>query len=441
MRRISTWEQAYNDGTVAVDFGDGIELTLRDTSAFPAALDAIGDLERAAPAFSNINMFASMDAGHGWTAGPATTAAFVLEDPMDSIIGTRPPLIRITAAGGSGYIEKKGMSLDLKGKGLVFWVKVTDLEAIKAVSLTIGNADDLRPSWFGALPLGAGHKSPISDGEWTPLFFSFGNTGILNGAPTRDRPITTIRLTLQAGTGSALPSLRLGGVGTFPDTAPAYPAGVVSLTFDDTWQSHRTAARMMARYGYPGTEYLIQSKVGEAGALSRADLQTMEALGWEIGSHASNAAAHTDWTAKPLEWIEAELAAQMEFQRANGYSTESFAYPIGPHNTATAAAAKRAGFASARSTYPWVNSAVSPHRYRLSCYVIAASTTLDAAKIYVDRAAAGGGWLSFLFHDLVTENPTGNDWLLSDFAALLEYIAAAGIPVDTVGNVIRRINK
>ena len=66
-----------------------------------------------------------------------------------------------------------------------------------------------------------------------------------------------------------------------------------------------------------------------------------------------------------------------------------------------------------------------------------ASVSLSVAKTWVDRAVANGGWPIFLFHTLVASGATGNDWLISDFNALMDYIAASGIPVDTVGNVIK----
>lgn len=435
MQRISDWEQANTTGTVDVDFGDGIQLTLRDTSALPAALDSIEALESAAPAITNPAIFAPMIAGHGWTAA-AGTAAYNLDDTTDAAVGDRCISITTDGAGGTGTIEKTGLNLDLTGKGLVFWVKVRNVESIRSVGLTIANAETLTPAWFGALPIQKSKKSQATENDWTPIYFSMGNAGINRGAPTRT-PITTLRITVQDWAGTPAPTFKLGGVGTFDDANPAYPAGVISLTFDDTWEAHAAAAQKMAAYGFPGTEYLIQSRVGDPGRLSLDQLRLMkEAYGWEIGAHASTEEAHVDWTTKTPEWIDAELAAQKQWQNANALPTDTFAYPIGPFNAAAARLAEKY-YDSARSTYPWTNSAATPSRYRLSCYVMASTSTLAAAKTYVDRAKANGGWPVFLFHNLVSENPTGNDWTWADFDALLAYIKDSGIPVDTVANVMR----
>ena len=279
-------------------------------------------------------------------------------------------------------------------------------------------------------------KSAVTDGEWFPVYLSPGNFGVNNGTPTRTG-VTAVRVTLAGRASMPAPTLKIGGLGTFTDRSNQYPKGVVSLAFDDTWASHSDAAQKMGQYAFPGTEYLIQSRVDTASYLTMTQLRSMEdTFGWEIGAHASNDAAHTDWTAQTGAWVETELAAQRQWQSDNNFPTETFAYPIGPFNSGIARRTKKY-YSSARSTYPWTNSAVKPHTHRLSTYVVASSTTLASAKVWVDRAVANGGWLVLMFHNLVASSPAGNDWLKSDFDALIDYIAASGLPVDTVGNVIR----
>lgn len=436
MKRISTWQQANSSGTVDVDFGEGIRITLRDTSALPQHGARLAALERASAAVKNVRVESPMVQGHGWTAGPTTNATYNLDDTTDRAVGDRVATITTNGTGATGYIQKTGLNLDLTGQGLVFWVKVSNIASVRSVALNIGNANTLTPGWFGSLPIANGNKSQAMENEWTPIYFSMGNAGVNQGAPSLS-PVTAIRITLQDWAGSPAPTLKLGGMGTFSDKSVAYPGGVISLVFDDTWASHATAAAKMAAHGFPGTEYLIQSRVGTAGNLSMQQVRMLkEAYGWEIGSHASNDAAHVDWTTQTLEWVDAELAAQKQWQQQNNLPTETFAYPIGPFNADISRLTEKY-YASARSTYPWTNSPAKPSPHRLSCYVIAASTTLAAAKTWVDRTKANGGWPVLMFHNLVEANPTGNDWLLSDFNALVDYIAASGLPVDTVGNVIR----
>lgn len=437
IQRISTWRQANRERTVKVDFGEGIELTLIDAEGQLENTAKVAVLEANSPVpVTNQTIVSKMVAGHGWTAGPATNASFNLNDTTDKAVGDRCITITTDGTEVGGYLEKLGLNLDLSNAGLVIWLKATNVGSIRSAGFTLGSENDYTPSYFGGLPLAAGNKSPVTEGEWFPVYFSFGNSGINNGSPTR-KTITAIRVNLQGWAGFPPPTLKIGGLGIFTDKNRAYPRGVVSLAFDDTWASHADAASKMAEHGFPGTEYLVQSRVGTAGNLTMGQVRMMgEVYGWEIAAHASNDAAHIDWTTQTSEWIATELEAQQVWQKANNLPTETFAYPIGPFSADTA---RQVGtyYASARSTYPWTNSAAKPHKHRLSCHVVNAATTLAGAKTWVDRAAANGGWPIFMFHNLVTSAPTGNDWLKSDFDALVDYIAVSGLPVATVGDVIR----
>ncbi len=438
IERISTWQQVDAGGTVDVDFGEGIRLTLRDTAAMLTNTTRITTLEAAASMTrTNKGIVSAFFTGHGWTNGPTTNATFNLNDTTDYALGDRCISITTDGTAGSGYVQKIGLSLDLTSKGLVFWVKATNMQSIESVSVNVANNDSFTTGWFAALPLAYGLKSPVSEGEWFPVHLSPGNFGVNNGTPTRTG-VTAIRVTLTGRASMAAPTLKIGGVATYTDKANNYPKGVVSLAFDDTWASHNDAARKMGQYAYPGTEYLIQSRVDTGGNLTTAQLRNMQdAYGWEIAAHASNDAAHTDWTLQTTAWVETELAALKQWQTDNNFHTETFAYPIGPFN-ADLARRTRKQYSSARSTYPWTNSPTAPHKHRLSSYVIAASTTLASAKIYVDRAVANGGWVVLMFHNLVASAPTGNEWLKSDFDALVDYIAASTLPVATVGEVVRQ---
>lgn len=438
LKRISTWQQARDSGKVTVDFGEGIRLSLGDSSVTDSNTSRIGTLEAAAPlASDNPTIVSAIKAGHGWTNGPTTNATFNLDDTTDKAVGDRSITITTDGTGGSGYVQKTGMSLNLTGRGLVFWVKAINIASIASVAVNIANADGFNPGWFTSLPIAAGGKSPLTDGEWFPVFLTLGGAGVNNGSPHRN-PVTAVRVTLTGTNGLPAPTLKLGGLGTFVDKSQRYPAGVVSLTFDDTWASHATlAAPKMAEHGFPGTEYLIYSRVGTAGNLTASQLHMLrEVYGWEIGGHASNDAAHIDWTTQTAAWVDAELDAILAAQDALGIRSGTFAYPIGPFNSAIARQVEEK-FRSARSTYGWTNSATYPHRYRMSAYAITASVTLASAKTWVDRAVTNGGWPVFMFHNLVESAPTGNDWLVSDFNALMDHIAASGLPVATVGDVLR----
>jgi peptidoglycan/xylan/chitin deacetylase (PgdA/CDA1 family) len=432
-----TYDAAASPQYDGLYYRSGVDATGGGTFTYGAWMRKLSDKD-IPRAEKNTGIVSSIQSGHGWTAGPTTYATFAMDDTSDMAVGDRCITISTDGTGHNSYIQKTGMNLDLTGLGLVFWLKGTNLQSIGSVSVTIANADTLTPAWFASLPLAAGNKSPLSENEWFPVYLSMGNAGINSGTPNWTK-VTALRLNFTDKAGMAAPTLKLGGVGTFQDRTVRYPAGVISLTFDDTYDAQATvAAPKLAAYGFPGTSYLIYDRIGGGGYLSTAQLNMLkEVYGWEIGAHATNSAAHIDWTTQTSAWVDSELQAQKAWQSANGFPTETFAYPIGPFNSTTARIVEKY-YASARSTYGWTNSAAHPHKYRMSCYVINAAVTLATAKTWVDRAAAQGGWPVFLFHNLVASGATGNDWLISDFNSLIDYVATSGLPVATVGDVIRQ---
>lgn len=377
--------------------------------------------------------------GHGWTAGPTTNATFTLNDTTTSALGDRSIAMTTDGTGAAAsYVQLTGFDLDMTGKGFLLWVHVTNIESVATMTIqaSSGDAATMAPRVVINLPVSTGGKSIPQEAEWFPLYVSFGNA-TPSIAGTFDRSsVKALRVTLQDTAGQPSPTVRVGGLGTFKDTTPAYPNGVVSFMFDDSYASHVYAAKFLAAHGFAGTEYPINSRVGTAGHVTVADLHHLrDAYGWEIGAHASDNAAHVDWRTQTPEWIRTELEAQKAWQAANNLPAESFAYPIGPFNAEASGQAAN-HYTSARSTYPWTNSAARPSAHRLASRVMASSTTLAAAQTQIDRTVAGGGWLCLMFHDLVDAAPSGNDMLKATFQAIVAAVAASGLPVATVRQVI-----
>lgn len=89
-----------------------------------------------------------------------------------------------------------------------------------------------------------------------------------------------LALGLPANPSAELPS---EGVIPKPPGESSYPT--VSLTFDDTHESHRWAAELLSLAGMVGTFYVNSERIGDQGYLRAEDLWAMEALGHEIGGH------------------------------------------------------------------------------------------------------------------------------------------------------------
>ena len=80
------------------------------------------------------------------------------------------------------------------------------------------------------------------------------------GTPTRDGFITQLRLRARASNGNTV-AVNWGAV-ALTDESTAYPNGVVSFTYDDSYLSHWTEARkaLDKQVGYVGTFYDLRPR-------------------------------------------------------------------------------------------------------------------------------------------------------------------------------------
>lgn len=391
-----------------------------------------------APTWPALTMVSTMQTGHGWTAS-GTTASSNLNDTTDFIIGSQCASVVTNGAGATGGLQKTalGTALDLTGKGLMLWVKVSAASASAVAFISVDVGDDTFTNRYRyVFPIV--DKSPLKVNEWCPLFINFASQlgATVSGTPSRSTS-TAIRVNaVDAGGGSAI-TLKIGGLATFPDASTVYPNGVLSLTFDDSYAAHwSTAATKLGTYGWAGTLFPILGRLdSSASYLTTAQVQQMASgLGWEIGAHCTTDTTHADWTTYTAAQIEAELVAMRAWQATNGVQSSTFAWPNGTYTAAMATQAAK-HYTYLRSNGTFIDPIGTPQLSRLSSQVIGASVTLAAAKVMVDNAVTAKSWAKFTFHNLVASSASGNDWLISDFNSLVDYIATKSIAVVPLGRV------
>jgi peptidoglycan/xylan/chitin deacetylase (PgdA/CDA1 family) len=115
------------------------------------------------------------------------------------------------------------------------------------------------------------------------------------------------------------------------------PAKTFVLTFDDGWwDGFAYAAPIMAQYGFVGTFFVISSR-GAPDFLSPAQMVSLEAAGNEIGDHS---VSHYALAGHTYSVDYNQICAAADAIAANlGHRPSSLAYPIGPYDGTTMAAA------------------------------------------------------------------------------------------------------
>jgi peptidoglycan/xylan/chitin deacetylase (PgdA/CDA1 family)/N-acetyl-beta-hexosaminidase len=251
-----------------------------------------------------------------------------------------------------------------------------------------------------------------------------------------------------------------------PASALATPV-VVSLTFDDGWDSQQTAATMLAAHGLKGTFYVNSSNIGQPGYLTWPQLTTFNVAGNEIAGHTLT---HPDLTTLTSTQAQHEICDDRTNIQAHGFVVPDFAYPGGAYDANTgggtldvSSIVKNCGYASGRGAFglhnitatndtrAYATSILPPNLYKIliPCCINYASfggstPTAAALESYVQHAQAEAspnpGWVIFFFHR-ICDNCGGDTPAPAisptEFNALLDWLPTSGVTVKTVAQVIK----
>lgn len=113
--------------------------------------------------------------------------------------------------------------------------------------------------------------------------------------------------------------------------AGAEPPRLAAITFDDGDASvARAAFPALHAAGVPATVFVISERLDRPGSLTRAELRSLAAVGWEVGSHGAGHAFLPDLTpASARRDLTSALAALDELL---GPAPRCLAYPYGGHD-------------------------------------------------------------------------------------------------------------
>lgn len=247
----------------------------------------------------------------------------------------------------------------------------------------------------------------------------------------------------------------------------------VTFTFDDGYTSALTqAAPVLAKYGFPGVDYVITGCVGMTTApntchsdtektyMTWAQIAQLSAAGWEIGSHtvdhaclASSAAQDPDDCTPPYggltaAQVDSELTTSKMTLGSNGYAATDFATPYGdwlPPVMAQIAKtyASHRGFGDSidqgttadgiidhGNTFPY-------NDYLLYDLPVENTTTVAQIKSYIDQTRTNNQWLVLSFHDIVpdtTTTPEQYQYKAGDLDQIAAYVKSLGMQATTINN-------
>jgi peptidoglycan/xylan/chitin deacetylase (PgdA/CDA1 family) len=177
--------------------------------------------------------------------------------------------------------------------------------------------------------------------------------------------------------------------------APTWKRPLVSITFDDGWQSsYADALPLLRQHGYQATFYINPSSIETPNFMTAAELADLRTQGSEIAAHGYE---HDDMTAISTSKLDYDLHQGRDYLHQAGFPTQDFATPYGRSDAEVAWYARKY-FATVRGTEDGVNTRQNFDQYDLQVLYMENSTPLSALQAALTVAKQSNGWLILVYH-------------------------------------------
>jgi peptidoglycan/xylan/chitin deacetylase (PgdA/CDA1 family) len=220
-----------------------------------------------------------------------------------------------------------------------------------------------------------------------------------------------------------------------PYTPVGFNNAMVSLTFDDGWQSQYTnGLPILNSYNVKGTFFLVSGFLNTPNYLTTAQAKAIEQAGNEIGSHTVN---HPDLTTLSAAQLTYQLAQSKQTLESLFGPIRNFASPYGAYNDQVIAAIKHY-YNSHRSTDAGYNSKDNFDIYNIRTQTVLSTTTVQEIDSWIAQAQHDKTWLVLLIHEV---NTSGDLYSITpqDFNTVLQYIKSIKIRTLTVQQALNEV--
>jgi peptidoglycan/xylan/chitin deacetylase (PgdA/CDA1 family) len=183
----------------------------------------------------------------------------------------------------------------------------------------------------------------------------------------------------------------------------ALPEGMVTVTFDDGWESVSNAIPLLQRYDIRTSQYIISDVAGSnlPEYMSFSSIEKLKKAGHEIGSHSLRHCNQTRLNPQELQ-DNATQSKQLLEEKGVG-PIRSFAYPLGQYDEFTQAVYER------RFTYIRTSDAGYNSRYfdvaNIHSMGVLDRTTDEQFKTWLDFAKTYKQWVVLVYHRVNESGP------------------------------------
>lgn len=341
--------------------------------------------------------------------------------------------LRLAVSGTEGQLNLRAEllePLDLSASNLLVWLRVEDPEALAYVSLYVAN-DDFAA--FNSYLVAVSASDPSArlgqPGEWHAVSVNLADPVVAVGELDLAR-VDALQISIQSA-GDEEAAIGVNGVASFPRP----PRGSVTVMFDDSRDGVRLAAPVLEGLGLKASVAVISEFLGAPGFLGVEEVIALERdQGWEaVAHHTAEAPLERSFDRlEPVDLAE-ELEALTAWMRGVGFTrgVGHVAYPNGRIDEEALQTIRRY-FTSGRTTVNGLGLETWPpgDPYRLRATSVLSTDSPSALTALIDRAAASGGWLILVFHQVVQgESEFDTQYRLADLETVMRHLAAADVDV------------
>lgn len=214
-----------------------------------------------------------------------------------------------------------------------------------------------------------------------------------------------------------------------PYTPEGFERGLVSLTFDDGWNSHYSAAYpLLQQYGYPGTFYLTTDFLDKPDYITSQQALEMQMLGHQIGSHTID---HPDLTTlEPLQLTNQLQQSQLTLETLTGLPVQDIATPFGAYNQKVLQETELY-YRSHRSTDDGFNTKDHFDIYNIQVQNVRVTTTMEEINSWIEQAQQTKTWLVIVLHQ-IDEEGKPDSMTPANLGATLQSLTDKAMPVVTM---------
>lgn len=385
--------------------------------------------------YAQDTVITNFQGAHGWTLQSAQGTQS--NDTTNYVKGTQSLKIVTDGVGSTIFTRSATLSptMNLTGKQVKVWVYIDQPTHLNRLRFMF-SSDALATAWYNWYV--TDDIGMVKPNTWVPITFSFGRGCTLNGTPNR-AAINKIQVQIIDDNTGVPVTVNIGGIAYFDEPRE----GVVSVTFDDGWDSQYTLARTkMDEYNLRGTIYAITDNLHHdtPGYMTTAQMKQMQdESGWDISCHThSHYTAPNDMTTKTVDVIEAEFYKSKNWLLKNGFykGADELALPSGMYDETKVLPIASKYFRSVRTTVNYAETLPAAHPLKLRTYLVVSTTTTAQLQAAIDNAKNNKEWLILTFHKIVTTPTVSTEYSTANFNAFVDYLAASGVAVRTVSEVM-----